>query len=335
MKKNPVVSIITPVYNTEPAYLEEAILSVQNQSHDRIEHILIDDGSTKYETLNLLNKYKAHPKIRLLSFSKNKGRSMARNAAITLSKGEYISFLDSDDLLPQSAIKGLVDAAYKHSCLSAFGKNIVVPEIIDTHIIQNHLNTSASQSTHIIRNSNEILRECKGFTHIIYYKNLINSLDLKFKSYLVAGEDTLFLKSYLQGLDKLAFYDGEIYIQRKRLGSTFASNWSWEDQISFLKYFLLLKKRFYTYGVSYGLWENHIFSHLSFVLGRIAALDSEQKQEKALIIFLKIIDIDNMDMSQYKNILYRPGQIKVFEILKTKNINHILSYAKSTFLTIS
>ncbi|MGN7763274.1 glycosyltransferase family 2 protein [Paenibacillus sp. 22594] len=91
------VSIITPVYNGE-RFLEEMILSVVNQIHEHWELIIINDCSID-KTQAIAEKYKALDKrIRIINLEHNSGIATARNLGIKSSKGDYVAFLDSDDL---------------------------------------------------------------------------------------------------------------------------------------------------------------------------------------------------------------------------------------------
>ena len=98
---NLLVSVITPTYNSVD-FIEECIASVQSQSYQSIEHIIVDDGSTD-GTIDLVKKLsQADKRIKLIQFDKNKGAAVARNRAIEEAKGRFIAFLDSDDLwLPE------------------------------------------------------------------------------------------------------------------------------------------------------------------------------------------------------------------------------------------
>ena len=99
----PQISVIIPVYNTEP-YLREAIESILNQTFKDIEIIAINDGSTD-NCLEILNEY-AQKDSRVKVFSqKNAGLSMTRNFGIDNSGGKYIYFFDSDDILASTALE--------------------------------------------------------------------------------------------------------------------------------------------------------------------------------------------------------------------------------------
>lgn len=90
------ISIIIPVYN-RPLMLREALKSVLKQTYQNREIIVVDDGSTDDTYIynqDIINKYRF---IRYYRHNRNEGVSKARNTGISLSKGEYIAFLDSDD----------------------------------------------------------------------------------------------------------------------------------------------------------------------------------------------------------------------------------------------
>jgi len=91
-----VVSIITPAYNAE-SYLTETVRSVQSQTFDDFEMLIVDDDSTD-DTAEIAKRFAAEdPRIRLIRQA-NAGPSAARNTAIEQARGEYLALLDSDDL---------------------------------------------------------------------------------------------------------------------------------------------------------------------------------------------------------------------------------------------
>ncbi|PSB30597.1 glycosyltransferase family 2 protein [Stenomitos frigidus] len=90
----PTISIIVPVYNAEHTILE-TVTSVQNQSFANFELILVDDGSSD-DTLKQLNAVN-DPRVKVFSYE-NGGVSVARNRGIAHATGEFIAFLDHDDL---------------------------------------------------------------------------------------------------------------------------------------------------------------------------------------------------------------------------------------------
>jgi glycosyltransferase involved in cell wall biosynthesis len=95
--KKPSISVIVPVYNTEE-YLTECLESVTNQTFKNIEIICVNDGSTD-GSLDILEKYQKKDSRIIVIDSKNGGVSSARNKGIKASRGDYITFVDSDDYL--------------------------------------------------------------------------------------------------------------------------------------------------------------------------------------------------------------------------------------------
>ena len=95
--KEGLVSIVTPLYNSEK-YIEETILSVLDQTYNNWEMLIIDDCSTDNGP-NIVKKYtEQDERIKYLKLEENSGAAVSRNKAIELAEGEYVAFLDSDDL---------------------------------------------------------------------------------------------------------------------------------------------------------------------------------------------------------------------------------------------
>ena len=88
-------SVIMPVYNGEK-FIDDAVKSVCAQTYDNWELIIVNDGS-KDNTADVLKKYESNSQIKIIH-KENGGVSVARNTAISASKGEYIVFLDADDV---------------------------------------------------------------------------------------------------------------------------------------------------------------------------------------------------------------------------------------------
>ncbi|WP_025247208.1 glycosyltransferase family 2 protein [Mannheimia varigena] len=94
--KEPLVSIITPVYNAEK-YIRICIESVLAQTYQNWEFILVDDFSTDY-SLSIIKEYiKIDNRIRLIQNSCNLGAAISRNVGLDIARGDYIAFIDSDD----------------------------------------------------------------------------------------------------------------------------------------------------------------------------------------------------------------------------------------------
>ncbi len=97
IKRIDMVSIITPAYNSEN-FISDSINSVINQTHKNWEMIIVDDGSLD-NTYNIIKEFAVKEnRIKLIKHNKNLGPGAARNTAIREAKGNFIAFLDADDL---------------------------------------------------------------------------------------------------------------------------------------------------------------------------------------------------------------------------------------------
>lgn len=93
---NKTVSVIIPVYNVS-RYIAQTLDSILEQSYKDVEIILVDDCSTD-DSADIISKYRStHSNILCLSLGKNQGAAVARNKALSVARGRYVAFLDSDD----------------------------------------------------------------------------------------------------------------------------------------------------------------------------------------------------------------------------------------------
>lgn len=103
----PLISVIIPVYNVEK-YLSKCITSVQNQTYNNLEIILVDDGSTD-NSGSICDRYKELDERIKVIHKKNGGQGSARNVGLQYFKGTYVTFLDSDDSMENNCISLLYD----------------------------------------------------------------------------------------------------------------------------------------------------------------------------------------------------------------------------------
>lgn len=109
--EKPLISIIVPVYKVEK-YLKRCVDSILTQTYQNMEVILVDDGSPD-NCGAICDRYKETDNRVVVIHKKNGGLSDARNAAIPLAKGEYISFIDSDDWVSSYYVEHLYEAVAK------------------------------------------------------------------------------------------------------------------------------------------------------------------------------------------------------------------------------
>ena len=97
-------SIIIPVYNTQIPFLKDCFQSIKDQSYNNYEVIIIDDGSNE-ETKNFLKNYEKE--YRIIHQPVNKGIVIGRKTGVENARGDYVIFLDSDDVLNSTALEKL------------------------------------------------------------------------------------------------------------------------------------------------------------------------------------------------------------------------------------
>lgn len=130
--KAPFVSIIMPVYRAEK-FLEESVLSVLNQSFGDFELLLVNDCSPDRSGEICDELASRDSRIKVIHLSQNGGASKARNAGLEVACGEYILFLDSDDVVDNNLIEKAVEAVKKHSDSEGKPLDVVVFGAIEEH----------------------------------------------------------------------------------------------------------------------------------------------------------------------------------------------------------
>lgn len=108
------ISVIVPVYNSEK-YLNECIASICNQSYKDFEIIIVNDCSSDASGSIIEQLVLIHPNIVSITLSKNSGLSAARNAGLDAAKGEYVCYVDSDDILEKNYLEVLYKQAKKYN----------------------------------------------------------------------------------------------------------------------------------------------------------------------------------------------------------------------------
>lgn len=156
--KNELISIIIPTFNRSN-YLPIAIDSVLNQTYSNYELIIIDDGSTDDTHKIIQEKYK--DKI-IYICQENQGESKARNKGISLAKGKYIAFLDSDDFWSPKKLETQV------YCFSSAKQNGLVGVFSPVWIVDENGDKIYKKPKGTIRSSNDLRYENLLTNNIVY-----------------------------------------------------------------------------------------------------------------------------------------------------------------------
>lgn len=106
MKQLPVISVIVPVFNSS-TYLNQCIDSITAQTYRNLEIILVDDGSSDSSAEICRHHANRDNRILLISHSSNQGQSAARNSGLATATGDYVAFVDSDDIISPILMESL------------------------------------------------------------------------------------------------------------------------------------------------------------------------------------------------------------------------------------
>jgi len=159
---NPKISIITPVYNTNRRHLIEMIESVLAQTYSKWELCIVDGNSSKEHVKEILEKYKSKDKrIKIKYLSENKGIAGNTNEAIKIATGDYIAFLDHDDILAPFALFEVVKVINKD------------PQVDFIYSDEDKISSDSKlrYEPHFKPSWNpELLRSCNYITHLIVIK---------------------------------------------------------------------------------------------------------------------------------------------------------------------
>ncbi len=228
----PLVSIIVPVYNAE-RFLGDCVESLINQTYSNIEVFIVDDGS-RDGSLNLANRYAFDdPRIRVIH-KKNEGVSSARNVGINCCNGDYISFVDADDIVSKTFIEDAISTAIQSNADLVIGNTLYIREHVgheDNDRIMNsemHYHETCSNKQYIIEDVSVLIRKILGngkekgsplngvFTSGPVCKVFKTSLigTHQFDRNLTIGEDTVFNLEVISNASRCVYVDSNWYYYR-------------------------------------------------------------------------------------------------------------------------
>ncbi len=210
--ENPLISIVVPVFNAEK-YLAETIQTILNQTYKNWELLLVNDYSTD-NSKSIAKPYLKDKRISWVDLEKNSGAAISRNKGIELARGEYIAFIDADDLWKKDKLEKQLLFMQKNNCAFSFtsyefadengkpnGKKAIVPNRLSYK--QALKNTTIFTSTVMI-NTNKLSKK-----------------DIEMPN--VPSEDTATWWNILKKID-FAYGVPEIYTYYRRSKNTLSSS---------------------------------------------------------------------------------------------------------------
>lgn len=198
MSKTPLVSVIVPVFNTGENCLK-LLDRLLNSTYKNIEIICIDDGSSD-NSYQLLSDYaKKHSKL-VIKEQKNAGPSAARNTGLKLAKGEYISFIDSDDYVTQDFIEKLVDkydSSTLLSCTALQYNRVAKGEMHNDFMVPVRKRKKHEDMRAYILYLMRVDGRMYGVINKLFRRDIIKKHGIEFNTEMIFAEDTKFVLDYV------------------------------------------------------------------------------------------------------------------------------------------
>lgn len=253
MIKNPLVSVVVPIYNVEQ-YLERCLNSIVNQTYKNLEIILVDDGSTD-SSGKICDKYNLiYTNIKVIH-KKNGGLSSARNIGIECFNGEYLLFVDSDDFLNKD-------------CIEISLKKILMFEADICIFNYFECNTTNTQSRVLNKLENRLIGKEEIFNKFLTNSKVIYVLSWN-KLYARAViknihfpenriyEDLAVCLDIYQNCSKIIQIDRPLYHYTIRPESLSHATFNWKNENDFL--YAMSQNINYFFNNNYNTIGNHIF----------------------------------------------------------------------------
>lgn len=212
-ERNPIISVIVPVFNVE-RFLKECIESILKQTVEELQIILIDDGST--DSSGEICDWFADKDERIhVIHQENAGVSAARNAGLKVAQGKYITFVDSDDVLPENAYTNLLK--FSENQFLVMGRVQLMSEEGKLHNARGFSVKNISQKEFM-----KDLFEEKRFPYLgyptdkLFLRKIIERYQLRFDEKIKLNEDRLFVLNYLLHCENVQFCEEVVYYYRQR-----------------------------------------------------------------------------------------------------------------------
>ena len=214
--KNPLISIIVPVYNRENT-LDVCIRGILASKYKNIELVLVDDGSTD-GSLDVCNRYAEEDSRVVVVAQKNQGVSAARNAGIRVSKGEWVTFIDSDDTVLDSYFDNLVrygdlehvDMTLVDRCSGKIKNGVAVQLFPQRKSINKKIEGRAEIVKFLFGEFNPYKKSFYHSTNKLFRRSVLIENNLWYVEDITLSEDQIFVLDYLRHANSL-YYDSMAY----------------------------------------------------------------------------------------------------------------------------
>lgn len=291
------VSVIVPVFNCEK-YLLKCLDSILNQTYKNLEIIVINDGSTDGTEKIVLDLMNQENRI-VYVYQENSGPSEARNNGISLSKGEYLVFIDSDDFVEPTYIELLLNEMLNTDAdLVCCGyRDISEYGIVNCSDFQIEKDVSVKSVMNLV---------CNGTGGVlwnkIFKKEIISKYSLKMDKTIFMSEDLLFVLQYVTHCKSFGSINKYLYNYNRLNQGSISSNISIDYIQNYIGVCMLLEKIFEDANFEVEKANEIITNRLQNIVINIVEQQSTHIkdiwQEKAFINVNKILSIEYI--SNYK-----------------------------------
>ena len=313
------ISVIIPMYNSEK-YIRECLNSVLSQTLTDIEIICINDGSSD-NSINILNEYKQKDNRIVIIDRENKGASVSRNESINIAKGEFVCFMDSDDVYPTSDIlETLYTKAKENNVLIAGGEFSVFDENIKPYEFKKKFGKSIDG--YLFKNDGVIdyndYQFDYGFHRFIYDREMLINNNIYFPKY-TRLEDPIFFINAMHQAKKFYAVNKISYGYRSRPKEVKFTEQNTVDTLN-----AILEMLDFADENNYKKLEKYVakryIEHLGFIKDRtneICILEDKVKENKCIKVLLKQEKTKKLlqNLFSIKNEVIDRKKVKVLKIM--------------------
>ena len=209
-EKKKTVSVIIPCYNAEK-YIKKTLATLESQTYSNIQVLLIDDGSID-NTKSILEEYKRKSRFEVIIISqKNQGVSKARNRGIDQASGDYIIFLDSDDVIASIYIEILLkNTRTDRAACCYFTREIDSVNELEYDSIEVKQFFQNEMIGRIMHRTPPI-----NFLNLMFERKILNEYGIRFSTCFRYGEDNEFMWKYVSHFEVFNFIDAPLYGYRE------------------------------------------------------------------------------------------------------------------------
>lgn len=195
------VSIIVTVFNKEK-YITRCLRSIDNQTYNKLQVIIVNDGSTDNSILKINNFIKGKANFEVYS-QKNRGPAFARNLGLKYVKGEYIVFIDGDDYVSSNFIEELMNYNSYDLVITGY-KQLKNKKIIESIVPNNQVISQKNISTYLFDAAH--FNYCVLVWNKLFKTKIIKENRIAFKD-LKLAEDTIFMFDYFRCIHNVKVVD--------------------------------------------------------------------------------------------------------------------------------